>query len=1183
MKIVTKAITGFCNVYKYSSDQFPMSQKTIGRQKDIIQLFEVGYPCIGKPTHVHKTHMPVSIVIRWSISLVFLLMLCKSTLFASSINSINNQYTFKYITIEEGLSHNFVKTIGKDALGYIWFGTSQGVNKYDGYSVSSYLNIEGDSTSLNANNVFSMFLDSKDRFWIGTNGGLCYYDYNKNNFIRQAFVVDNEILNSFIGSMCEDKNGMMWIGTGDGLFSMDVESLEIEYFPILDMEERGNLLINKLLLESDSILNIGTRENGFLRYNILNNTYKHYINVPSDETSISENGIESIYQDLEGSIWIGTANSGVNIFNRQTNSFTRILLDGNNERSKRVRSIIQDQQGGYWFGTKNGLYITNDISEQKFVLYAHETHIVSKLSNNSIFDIYIDNSGFMWLGTYAGGVNYTNLIRKGLCHFRHAADNSLFLNNKIVQCFTEDKKGNLWIGTEDGGLNVLNKKTGKLSFYTASDQEKSLSTNNVKCLAFDDNNGLWIGTYNGGLNYFDVDKNKFYHFKYQEENENSILSNHIYSLLYDSNKNIWVGTRNGLCMISGNNKKILRFTVNTDFDKFSKSKTNKNATVEAIFEDTDGNIFVAVASYGLFQFQKADSSLKRMDIQDYFHPLAIFQDSKNNLWMGTNAGLYLIEDFEKTVYTKFTIDNGLPSNYICGILEDNEQNLWISTTAGLVKFNHAVNNPDTTDFIVYDQSDGLQSKQFVKGAVLKTEDGRLFFGGINGFNTFYPDSLRNNEVIPPVYINEFFIFNKPVPVGGSDSPLQNVIEQTKEIVLNWQQSIFSFGFIAINYTHPEKNRYAYKMEGFDQEWHYTDANRRIATYTNLDAGKYIFRVKATNNDGIWNETGTSIKIIILPPWWRTWWFRTFVALSTLAILLSYYFHRINKLERQKKYLDSLVQQRTREVEEKNLELISQAEELLTISDNLKDANGMLEEKTEELQKLNTVKDKFFSIIAHDLRSPFTGFIGLTDILVDDVQSLTMAQIQHISHNMKNSASNILNLMEDLLQWASLQQGLISVNPESFQLHQAINKSVGLLVELARNKGIKLVSIVPSDLTVFTDGNMLQTIVRNLVSNALKFTSQHGQISVTAKNNLGKNIEISVKDTGIGMNSEMVNNLFRLDVKTSRIGTKGESGSGLGLMLCKEFIEILGGEIWVESEEGKGTTFYFSLPNLSSHK
>jgi ligand-binding sensor domain-containing protein/signal transduction histidine kinase len=1067
---------------------------------------------------------------------VLLLIFRTDTLSSGFIHSINKQHAFDYITIDDGLSINLVTKIRKDAYGYIWFGTSNGVNRYDGYSVFPYLNIDGDSTSLIKNTVFSLFLDSKDRFWIGTNGGLCYYDYNKDNFIRKAFVLNDTLSNPFIGAMCEDKNGIIWVGTSVGLIAMNVETLESEHFPVEDAGKQGNTLIMSMLLESDSILNIGTFNTGYFRYNIRKKNYRQYVTIPGDGTSVSENSIEIIYQDLDGNIWIGTNNQGMNIFDPETESFTRILVDETNERSKRVRSIIQDGQSRFWFGTRNGLYTKSGAGNDKIVQYAHTGHLVSKLNNNSIYDIYIDTSGIMWLGTYAGGVNYTNLNKEKFYHFKYFPNNSQFLNNEIVQCFAEDKEGNLWIGTENGGLNVFNKKTGRYSYYMATGEENSLSANNVKCLAFDDNNGLWIGTYRGGLDYLNLKENKFYHYRYQDDNENSIADNTIYSLLYDSNRKLWIGTNKGLCLLNPENKKIKRFSIKKDFLRDINSGTFYNFSVPSILEDKEGNIYVGMMSFGLFQFQKKDSLFVRMNIHEYFNPQVFFKDSKNNLWMGTNAGLFLIDDFTNSVYTKFSDQSGLASNNIYGILEDEASNLWISTSAGLVKFTNAVNDPHLPDFTIYDRSDGLQSNQFVTNAALKREDGQMFFGGINGYNAFYPDSLKENDFIPPVYINEFLIFNKPVPVGTEGSPLQKVIEHTDEIVISWKQSVFSLGFIAISYAHPEKNLYAYKMEGFDQDWTYTDASRRLATYTNLDPGHYTFHVKASNNDGKWNEKGASIRVTIQPPVWQTWWFRTGL-IGTIALLM--YSGLSIKLKRDR--------------------------------DRRRILEGMVEKRTNQLETLNKELEAFAYSVSHDLRTPLRGIDGFSQILLTEYKENMDAQGQDYLTRIRTATQRMDHLISDLLNLSR-----ISRTPIRNQRVDISRLASQIADEIRVGNPERIVRfIIQKGIIVSADERLLRIVLENLLGNAWKFTSKKDQACIEfGKMDEKEQPVYFVRDDGAGFEMNYMNKLFGA---FQRLHTTNEfPGTGIGLATVQRIIRRHGGNVWAEGEVDKGATFYFTI-------
>jgi len=514
----------------------------------------------------------------------------------------------------------------------------------------------------------------------------------------------------------------------------------------------------------------------------------------------------------------------------------------------------------------------------------------------------------------------------------------------------------------------------------------------------------------------------------------------------------------------------------------------------------------------------------------------------------------------------------LPDNIIRGIIEGNDDNLWITTTNGISRL-----NPRTQEFRNYSKEDGLQANEFHRQSYLKTRKGEIYMGGYNGFNSFWPDSLRDNDFISHVYITEFQIFNKPVDYSGPGTQFPTQISEAKEIKLSWRQSVFSFSFNAINYTFPEKNKYAYKMDGFETEWNYTNASRRYVTYTNLNPGKYTFMVKASNNDGVWNDTGVTLRVIILPPWWGTWWFKIIFVFTLVSSLLYLILSRINHLKNQKLQLERLVAMKTSELQGKNTILEDRQHKIEEQKEELVTQKESLEEMNIELNELNASKDKFFSILAHDLRGPLSSFVGATEILSEDFLTMEKEDIKDIAVSMKTSATNIYNLLENLLEWSRLMQDRMDFVPEKFNLKKKVEKCTEVLSGNARKKSIEVTVIIPGDLEILADDHMFDCIIRNLVSNALKFTPAGGTVCVSAYRNNYNAIEIHISDSGIGMPPELKNKLFLLNEKTSRKGTEGEPSTGLGLLLCKEFIEKHGGKIWVESEPDKGSIFKFSLP------
>jgi signal transduction histidine kinase len=564
------------------------------------------------------------------------------------------------------------------------------------------------------------------------------------------------------------------------------------------------------------------------------------------------------------------------------------------------------------------------------------------------------------------------------------------------------------------------------------------------------------------------------------------------------------------------------------------------------------------------------------------------------MWFGTDGRGLNNLNMKTNKFTSFSVKDGLPDKSIKAILEDDDYNLWISTTNGLSKF-----NPKTRSFHNYDFTDGLQDYSF-SSAHCKSSDGRLLFGGPNGFNIFNPKSFKTNNNPPQVVITDFKVYNSSVAVGqeiDGNIILKKTIFDADTIILSHQINIFAIEFAALDFTNPEKNKYAYKMEGFDNQWQNTNAKNRTATYTNLDPGTYTFRVRASNNDGIWNEHGASISITILPPWWKTKWFKLLILLIFISSIYFAYYLRVEMYRKKEKELTVLVRQRTQEISQANNILLERqtrieeyAEELRTHTENLSEANSLLKAKqilietqakqlqdtNEQLLVLNSTKDRFFSIIAHDLRNPFHTVSGFAEILINDYKKLSPEKIERFLSLIYTSSLSGHNLLENLLQWSRSQTGRISYSPAKLNLTAIAEETISLLEGNARSKNITLQSLIDQNITVLADENMLKTIFRNLVSNAIKFTPENGTVTIkAASSNL--QVEVTVADTGVGIPKENLSLLFRIDATVTTKGTANEAGTGLGLILCKEFIEKHHGKIWVESEEGKGSQFKFTLP------
>ncbi len=674
----------------------------------------------------------------------------------------------------------------------------------------------------------------------------------------------------------------------------------------------------------------------------------------------------------------------------------------------------------------------------------------------------------------------------------------------MIRGIAEDRDHNIWIGTWDAGLNKYDRKSGRFIHYMPDSKDPSgLSGKTIYKLSIDHNDILWISIYNTGIDLFDVKKKEVVkRIRSGVNQRKSISGDNSWFFFEDQDNKMWVCTQNGL----------------------------------NLYDSLTG-------TFRVFYFPDNDIG-------------AFYKDRTGNLWVGTNTKGMFRCDEEGNIINTYDITNGLPNNRIHAITEDNQGNLWISSNSGISRFERSAGK-----FRNYSKEDGLQGDQFYQQSFLKTRKGEIYFGGYNGFNSFNPDSMEDNRFIPPVYITDFMIFNKPVIYATPGSQFPKHISQEKEIRLNWRQSVFSFSFAAINYNHPKKNQYKYIMEGFETEWNNTDASRRYVTYTNLDPGTYYFKVKATNNDGIWNENETSLRIIILPPWWATWWFRTIV-FSIIAFILAFFFYsRMNRLKNQKIRLEEQVAKKTYELTQKQEMILQQDEDL--------------KESNKKLTILNATKDKFFSIIAHDLKNPFNSILGFSELLIEDFKELTEDKKLEFIEAIHDSSRRIYVLLENLLEWASTQTGNIRFHPEVIDMEEVFETNYALIKNKFEEKGIRFNMELPDNTKVFADYNMISTVIRNLMGNAIKFT-ENGEVRAAIRP-VDSHMEISISDSGLGIPHKVQERIFEIDHKKSTSGTRGEKGSGLGLLICREFVLKNGGELFVKSEEGKGTTFTFTVP------
>lgn len=1100
---------------------------------------------------------------------------------------------FERISLEQELSQSTVYCMLQDSKGFMWFGTEDGLNKYDGYTFTVYKHDPENPNSLSNNEVRSIYEDQSGALWVGTVGGLNKLVPNENEEAHPKFLHyknnpdnPNSLSHNAILSIYEDRSGGLWIGTEDGLNKLvPGESQEappkfIHYNN--DPENPSTLshsVIRSIYQGRSGALWIGTE--GGLNKLVPNEnkesppTFVHYKNDPDNPNSLSHNVIRAIYEDGSGALWIGTE-GGLNRFDREQQTFTHYKHHPDHPHSlshDAIRSVYEDQSGVLWIGTWGGGLNAldprlNQGKKQPFTHYKNDPDTPNSLSHNRVRSIYQDRSGVLWIGT-EDGLNKFDRKKAKFIHYKHDPDNPNSLNNDVVWSIFEDRSGILWIGTWGGGLNRFDREQNTFTHYEHNPNNRhSLSDNVVWSIYEDRSGGLWIGT-KGGLNKVIQNETKgshpeFIHYTNNPHNPNSLSSNNVRSIREDQSGTLWVGTHgDGLNKLvpsknAGSPPTFIHYKANPD-----NPNSLSNNNVWSIHEDQSGSLWIGTWGGGLNKLipneNAGDSPVFRHYTSDPDNRkslsnnrvLSIYEDHTGVLWIGTAFGLNKLVPSENAgsppTFIHYTEQNGLPNDVIYGILEDNQGNLWLSTNKGLSKF-----NPQSGTFKNYDTRDGLQSDEFNVGAYHKSRNGEMFFGGVNGFNAFYPDQVEDNPHVPPIVITA---------VKRFDEIVKRDISATDEINLSYKDKYLTLEFVALHYTIPEKNQYAYRMEGFDEDWIYA-GTRRVASYTNLDPGNYVFKVRGSNNDGVWNEDGVSMRITITPPPWQTWWAYMLYAIFVVGALYGIRRYELNRIR-------------------------------------LKNQLKLEHMEAEKLKELDHLKSRFFANISHEFRTPLTLILGPIEHAISKISNkATKSQLRTAFHN----AHRLLRLINQLLDLSKLEAGGSELKARCRNLIPFLKGVVFTFESLANKKQITLDFTTDyPHLNVYFDAEKLEEVFYNLLSNAIKFTPDGGTVSVTVDNapipprggtwgGVSGFIQITVSDTGIGIPADRLPHIFdrfyqatEMEKATGTLQDRAyQTGTGIGLALARELVELHYGDIAVNSEEGKGTQFIVTLPLGKDH-
>lgn len=1048
---------------------------------------------------------------------------------------------FKHISNEQGLSNSTVEAIFQDSRGFMWFGTRDGLNRYDGLEMAVYKNDPADSNSLSDPYIRCIYEDHDHNIWVGTINGLNKLNRETNRFTRfKHKPTDARTLSAkLVTCLAEDNEGNLWVGTyGGGINVLNKTKQGFDH-----LQHSGNHAgsladnrVNYIFKDKSNNLWIGT-ESGLNLYNSKTRSFTRYRN-PAD-TNASNNAIRVIQQDRLGNLWLGTEDNGLYLFDPLHGSFTSFVhadKDSGSLGNNMIKSLLADKKGNLWAGTINGGLNLFNPSKNSFFHYHDEPGNDASLSQRTISALFEDNQGNLWVGTHRGGINcYSPGVEKFNLYRQELYGNSISYSD--VKAFCEDNSGNIWIGTDGGGLNLYLRDSRTFVHYKYNPfNDKTLGANAVLHVMQDRKGNVWVSTWGGGLNLMDKRTGTFTRFQHNPNDSNSISSNFVQKVFEDYKGDLWVATYyGGLNLFNPATGKFTRLI----YDPSNQTSVTGNNMV-SICEDKESNIWIGTDDGGLNCYNQTTRHFSHYFNNEERMPdlRVIFCDSKGRIWVG-QKGLYLF-DAARNTFSLYTDKAGLSTEFIKGITEDEQGNCWIATSNGLTRY-----NPETGSFKKYNTGDGLQGLEFEANAYLKTRNGEMYFGGVNGFNCFYPANIKTNKFIPPVYITGLQVFNKKVNAGENKSPLQYDISVTKEITLSYRQATFSFNYAALDYTAPENNQYAYKMEGLDKDWNYVGKETK-ANYTNLAPGTYTFHVKASNNDGAWNEEGAAIKIIITPPFWKAGWFITLLFILAAAGL--YWFYKFK------------TKLKLKELEE------------------------------QQKEEMHQVQLQFFTNISHEFRTPLSLIVGPLEKLMKEDGHQAFRHYYTIMHR---NAHRLLSLITELMDFRKIESGSLHLSVTKGNLNFFLEEIVEEFMDWAMQKEITftLHNAVSLPGTWF-DRQVIEKIVLNLLHNSFKYTKNGGAISVELLHSLNeftpsfknelilKNdfrgkvyAYIRVADTGIGISKESLQHLFE---RYYRI-TESHLGSGVGLAFVKSLAKLHKGDVYVYSERDKGTEIIIGIP------
>lgn len=933
---------------------------------------------------------------------------------------------FRHYQVENGLSYNSVICSIQDKKGFLWFGTKDGLNRFDGYSFKIFRNDPDNPKSLGNNFIHSLQEDTNQNIWVGTLNGLYKYDP-----LTESFTFIDHTKNKDIRDIKIDKEGNIWYIEGPTLCRYNEPSKKI-----ISFDQRIKSAVTSICIAQNNEIWISTEEGYIHKYDPKSTTIEKYDVFHKSGPSISKR-IEKLYDAGNGLLFIGTSNQGVKLFNTRTFVYKDILISDSNKTAIYARDFIQTGKDEYWIASESGIFVYN-LSTGKYQNLRNKFNDPYSISDNAVYTLTKDKEGGLWAGTYFGGVSY---YPKKYTYFDkffpQGTKNSI--SGYAVREMLEDHLGNIWIGTEDAGLNKFNPKSGVFEHFMPNGEKTSISHSNIHGLLAVGNE-LWIGTFEQGLDVMDIRTSKIIRKYRSSPAPNALKNNFIESILHTQSGDILIGTALGL------------YRYNKLSDDFTLlNEVPGNLHYSSLLEDQDGNIWAGTLRDGLYYFHtsnkrsgyfKNEENNKNSLISNYIN--SIYQDSRGQLWITTENGLCSLNPDRKS-FTRYNSKNGFPSDVFYKMLEDKKKKIWISTSRGLVNY-----NPISKEIKTFTKSNGLLSDQFNYSSALVDNTGNMYFGSVKGLVRFVPDQFIQNKYLPPLYITGFQVNNKELKINQKNSLLNQSINFTDVITLSYDQSTFSIDFAALGFTAPEMTEYSYIMEGLDKDWTFLKTNRK-AYFTELAPGTYIFKLKAANSNGVWNKHTKELKVIINPPFWAsTWAYIVYSALFFAIIFYGiHYYHQWIIIKNKRRIY-------------------------------------LWESKKEK--ELYQAKINFFTYVTHEIRTPLTLINGpLEDILEFSTNDQAITENLMI---MKKNTARLIELTDQLLDFRKTETKGFKLNFIYINISSVLEDYCQRFKATAKEKNLEYNVVLPEEpLYAYADEEALNKIISNLLDNAVKYAIQ----------------------------------------------------------------------------------------------